>query len=110
MPDGKEASEHGLLGRLDLFSQCGERGAAQTPEHIGIAPLALDAARAQLAAHEPVGTLEAREQLRDTAWLEVVAFRCLSCRERAVRPSEAREQGRQGIGHRLEVGLRKPAG
>ena len=52
MPGGQEAAECGLLGRLDLASQRRERGSSQPPENVGIAPLALAAARAQVSSAE----------------------------------------------------------
>ena len=46
------------IDRLDLAAQCGERRAAQAAHHFRVAPLALDAARAQLATDELVVLLE----------------------------------------------------
>src|SRR5439155_25904438 len=58
LPARQEAAECRLLGRLDLAPQRSERGAAQAPQHLRIAPLALAPARAQLAADELVGSLQ----------------------------------------------------
>jgi hypothetical protein len=67
VPAGQEAAERGLLGRLDLLAQRGERGAAQATKDVGIAPLALDAAGTQLAAHELLVALELAELRLDVA-------------------------------------------
>ena len=58
VPARQEAAERRLLDRLDLAPQRGERRAAQPPQHVGVAPLALGAARAQLAADELLLALE----------------------------------------------------
>ena len=50
---GRKRPERGLLGRLDLLAQRRERRPPQPPQHVRIAPLALDAAGAELAADEP---------------------------------------------------------
>ena len=52
LPARVEARQRALVGGLDLLAQRGQRGAPQPPQHLGVAPLALGAARAQLAAHE----------------------------------------------------------
>jgi len=57
VPRRQEAAERGLLGRLDLAAQRGERGAAEAAKHLGVAPLALAAARPELAAQEQIGAL-----------------------------------------------------
>ena len=62
VPGRQEAAERGLLGRLDLAAQRGERGSAKAAEHVRVAPLALAAARAQLATDEQVGALELVQQ------------------------------------------------
>ena len=58
MPGGQEPPERRLLGRLDLLAQRRERGAPQASQDVGVAPLALDASGAKLAADELVGALE----------------------------------------------------
>ena len=69
MPGRQEPPQRSLLGRLDLLAQSGERGAPQASQDVGVAPLALDAAGAKLAADEPVGTLEAGEDGLDRSRL-----------------------------------------
>src|SRR5439155_17576033 len=54
VPARQELPERSLLCRLDLAAQRRERRTAQTPQHVGLAPLALGSAGAQLAAHELV--------------------------------------------------------
>ena len=58
MPVREEASERRLLGGLDLAPQRSKRGAPQPAQHVGIAPLALDASWTKLAAHELLRVLE----------------------------------------------------
>ena len=59
VPAGQEAAERRLLGGLDLAAQARERRAPEPPQHVRVAPLALDAARPQLAADEPVARARA---------------------------------------------------
>src|SRR5436305_1972732 len=58
VPVRQEAPERRLLGRLDLAAQRRERRTPQPAQDIRLAPLSLDAARTQLAAHELLLTLE----------------------------------------------------
>ena len=110
MPGRQEPPERGLLGRLDLLAQRRERGAPQAPQDVGVAPLALDAARAELAADELVGALEPGEDGLDDGGLERVASGSLGGRERPARAREAAEQHAERIGHGLEERLRQAAG
>ena len=81
LPGGDEARERALVGGLDLLAQGRERGAAQPPQHLGVAPLALAAAGAQLAADEVAGALEPRQHGRE---VQAVALAQLARLERAV--------------------------
>ena len=85
----QEAPERRLLGRLDLLAQRGERRAAQPAEDVGVAPLALGAARPQLAADELLLALE-RAQLGLDVAAEVVVR--LAGRERAARARVPRDE------------------
>ncbi len=58
LPGGQEGGEAALLGRLDLLAQGGERGAPEASQDLDVAPLAICAARPQLAADELAGALE----------------------------------------------------
>src|SRR5207247_9446118 len=58
VPVRQEAAVRGPLGRLDLLPERRERGAAETPQDVGLAPFALGPARPELAAHESVVPLE----------------------------------------------------
>ena len=64
LPAGQERGERALVGRLDLLAQRGQRGAAQAAQDLGVAPLALGAAGAQLAADELAGALELAQRAR----------------------------------------------
>ena len=61
VPRSKEPGERLLVDRLYFFAQLGERAATHEAQHFDVAPLALGAKRAELAAHEPVRCLELRE-------------------------------------------------
>ena len=54
----QEAGEGGRVDRLDLVAQRGERTAAQDAQHVRVAPLAFESARAELAEHDPPVGLE----------------------------------------------------
>ena len=58
LPRGQKARQRALIDRLDLLAQRRQRRAAQAAQHLGVTPLALAAARAQLAADEVAGALE----------------------------------------------------
>ena len=109
MPGREEPAERRLLGRLDLLAQRCERRPPQPPQDIGVAPLAFDAARAQLAADELVGPLEPGEDRLDRVRLERVASGRLSGRERSPRAGEATEQHVERVGNGVEIGLRQAA-
>ena len=58
LPRRQESRQPALIGRLDLLAQRRQRGTAQTPEDLDVAPVALTAAGAQLAEHDLAVTLE----------------------------------------------------
>src|SRR5438046_181527 len=78
LPRGGKARERPLVGRLDLAAQDGERGAAQAPQDLGVAPLALVPARAQFPAHQLAGALERAQRGRR---IDAVALAQLAGRE-----------------------------
>ena len=82
LPARQERRERALVGGLDLLAQHGEGGAAQAPEHLGVAPLALAAAGPQLPAHEVSASLERLQRARR---VDAVAVAQLGGRERPVR-------------------------
>ena len=53
LPRRQEPSERGGVDGLDLAPQGRERAPADPPEHVDVAPLPLDAARAELAVDDP---------------------------------------------------------
>ena len=105
LPVRQEARERALVGRLDLLAQRGERGAPQPPQHLGVAPLALRAARAQLAAHEVAGGLERLQHRRE---VDAVALAQRVGLERAVRAREAPHEPLHRVGHVLGERLGQP--
>ena len=104
VPARQEAADRRLLDRLDLLAQRGERRAPQPAEHVGVAPLALGAARTELAADELVLALE-RAQLRLDVAAEVLVR--LAGRERAARAGEAGDQRPQRLVPALQERLRE---
>jgi len=70
VPPREEAAESRLVGGLDLAPQRREGRAPDPPEDVGVAPLALDAARSELAADELVARLEPREKRLGVGRLE----------------------------------------
>jgi hypothetical protein len=76
------------------------------PQHVRVAPLALDAARAQLAADQVAGALEPAQH---RAEVDAVARRQLGRRERPVRARVAADDPHERLVHRLDERLRQPA-
>ncbi len=101
VPGGEEARERRLLGRLHLLAQRRQRRSPQPAQHLRVAPLALGAAGAQLAAHEQLFRLECAQDVLD---VPPEAGRRLRRRERPSPPRppvDELAQRRLGIG-RLE--------
>ena len=113
LPRRQEHGERAALGRLDLTPQRRERRAAQPPQHLGVAPLPLAAARErmrhrpQLAAHQRACGLELGERARH---VDAVARAALGCGERPVRAREASGDRAQRVGHIREEGRGSPDG
>ena len=105
MPAGEEAAERSLLHGLDLAAQGRKRRTPQPPQDVGIAPLALAAAGAELATDELLLALESAELLLD---VDPEPRRHLSGGER---PAPARPPGDErakGTRHGLEEHRREP--
>ena len=107
LPGGQEARERTLLGRLNLLAQAGQRGAPQAPEHVGIAPLPLASAGAQLAQHEPSVPLELAE---DGTQVHGVAVGGLPRGEGPVGAGVAASKALKRLLDLLEEGGGQPAG
>ena len=103
---GQEARQRALVGRLDLRPQRGQGGAAQAPQHLGVAPLARRAARPQLAAHQLAGALEPGEHRRE---VEPVAVAQRARLERPVRARPAAGEALQRVRHVGQEGGGQPA-
>ena len=99
LPGGKEARQLTGLGGLDLLAQHRQRGAAQAPEHLRVAPLPVRAAGAQLAADKRALTLELTQRSGD---VDAVPGTDVSRCERAVGGGVADEQAAQRVGHVLQ--------
>ena len=106
LPGRQEGRQPALLGGLDLLAQGRQRGPAQAPQDLHVAPLALAAAGAQLAAHERSRALELAQH---RAAVDAVALVQLRGREGAVGAGEARHQLREGVLHGRQERLRQPA-
>ena len=107
LPVRQEARERALVGRLDLLAQRGERGAPQPPQHLGVAPLALRPAGAELAAHQVARDLERLQHRRE---VDAVALAQRVGLERAVRAREPPHEPLHRVRHVLGEGLRQPGG
>ena len=103
MPARQEPPEGCLLGRLDLPTQCGQRGAAQPSQHLRIAPFPLATAGTELAADELVAALQLAQRRLDVA---AEPFARLG---RGKRPARAREPPEQRL-ERSVVGLEEDFG
>ena len=86
VPRGEEPRERRLLGGLHLLAERRQRRPAQPPQHLGVAPLALGAARAQLAADEQLLGLQRAQHVLD---VDSEAGSRLGRRERPVPPRPA---------------------
>jgi len=104
----KDWAQH--LGGLDFPPQRCQRGATETTEDVGVAPLPLDPAGTQLAADEPVVTLDRRQELLDVLDGEPVSCRRLGRRERAAGACEAHQHRLERVRDGLEERIRQPAG
>ena len=107
MPARQEAAERRLLGRLHLLAERRERRAAQAPQDVGIAPLALGAAGAKLAADESLLALELAQHRLDVDAEVVVRLRG---RERPATLGEAGDEALERVRPALEERLGQPAG
>ena len=94
MPRRQEAAERRLLGGLDLLAKGGERRAPEAAEDVGVAPLALCAARTQLAADELVLPFQRSQLGLDVAAEALVR---LGGRERAARAGETGDERPQRL-------------
>ena len=104
MPARQEASQRGLLGGLDFLPQRGQRCAPQSPEDVGVAPLALHAAGPQLAADEE---LLALELVQDRLDVDPEALVRLSGREWTASLRIAQHQPAQRLFAAFEVDVRQ---
>ncbi len=105
LPGRQEAGQLALLGGLDLLAQHGQRRPAQPAQDLGVAPLALGAAGAQLAADQVAGALELAQRRRG---VDPVAGAHLGGGERAVGGAVAAQQPRRA--RRARPPGRRPAG
>ena len=67
LPGRQEPGEGGRIDRLDLLAQPGQRSAAEEAEDVGVDPVALGAARPELAAQDRAGGEQPLEGVLDDA-------------------------------------------
>src|SRR5258708_6502706 len=65
MPREREASERGLLDRLDLLAEARERPLAERAQHAGVDPLHAGRARTELTLEQRAVDRELAERARD---------------------------------------------
>ncbi len=99
VPARQEAPERRLLDRLHLAAERGERRTPEPTQDVGIAPLALAAARPELAANELLVALELAQLLLD---LDAEPRRDLGGGERPASTRPARDERAQRILHGLD--------
>ena len=108
LPARQEARERALVGRLDLLAQRGQRGAAQPPQHLGVAPLARACRPGR---SSPRTSSPARSSPRQhRRQVEPVAVAQRARLERAVRARPAPHEPLHRVGHVGEERRRQPAG
>src|SRR5207248_3095578 len=113
LPAREEPSERGLLRRLDLLPEGGERGPAEAAQDVGIAPLAFGSTGPKLAANELLRPFQRAELSLRHRDVEAEAGGRLRgrkgtapsrepCQEAAERPSAGLEErlGQTGGRHR----------
>ena len=107
MPARQEPAQSGLLGGLDLLPERGQRRAPQPAQDVGVAPLALDPSRAELAANQALLTLELPEHRLDVDPEVLVR---LSRPERASAFREADDETLERVVAGFQEGLGQAAG
>ena len=108
LPRHHETAERIGLDRLDLLAQFCQRAPAQAPEHVRLHPLALGAARPELAFDEAPGFREPLQQRPRHRHTQPIACCQLRHGEGAVRAGETHGEVASGVAHRLEQGLGQP--
>ena len=89
---GRNRAERGRVDRLDLAAQPRQRASAQEAQDVRVAPLALRAARPELAAQDRAGGEQPLERVLDDADRQAPPGRRLGRQERPVGPRVAGKQ------------------
>ena len=111
LPGRQEPGEGRRIDRLDLLAEPGQRAAAEQAEDVGVDPLALGAARPELAAEDRAGGEQPLQRVLDDAGRQAPAAGRLGRQERAVGPGVAGEQPVERADRRAEERLRaRPVG
>ena len=106
LPGGEKAGQRALIDRLDLLAQRSQRRPAQAAQDLGVTPLALAAARAQLAADEVAGAFELGQRGGE---VDPIARPQIGHGERPVGGAVAAGHARERIGHVLQEDGRQAA-
>ncbi len=108
LPRGQKGRQGLRIGRLDLFAQSGQRGPPEAAQDLHIAPLAIGASGAELAAER--ARRRAPDSRSTALRVDAVARAQLLARERPVRAGVARDELVQRVGHIPQERLRQAAG
>ena len=107
MPRDEEASECVRRNGLHFAPEPRERAAAESPEHVGIDPLAFDAAWPELSLHEPSGLGQARQQRLGDRRAQAESPRERVDGERTMRAGESQREITGRIADGFEERVRK---
>ena len=110
MPVGQEPGERCRIDRLDLAPQARQGPPTEQAQHVRVAPLALGAARPELAAQDRARGEQPFEGILHGLQRHPPATRRLVRQERAVRACPAGEQAVERVDGRARNALGTPAG
>ena len=105
LPGGDEPAEGCVVDRFHFVPQLRERPSSQHPQHAGVGPLAVCAARAKLAFEQPPFRREAHQQVFRGVGREAVPRRKIGGRKWRVGPGVAEREVAERIGHWFEQGF-----
>lgn len=107
MPVSKETSERVLFNGLDLASKFGEGLTADLPEDLGVAPFAMQSARAEAAFEHPSLDCELTQGIFDDRRIESETVGYFLLREWTVRAGVAANKFQNRLRDRVDEGCRQ---
>ena len=110
LPVGKEAGQRVLLDRLDFAAQLGQGFAANLAQDLGVAPLAMQAARAKTAFEDTTLHQELAQCVFDYGGIEGKAIGDFAQRERPVGACVAANQFEHRLRHGIDERGGRPGG